>query len=191
MLLDEVCALCKISKATIHRRRVTGAFPQPVKTGRRSIAWKRDEIDAWAKDELIKNPPYSGPGRMCKKCLTPFPGKICKKCHSEAKRKLRNENPERYKSYRKKWCEENPEKRKLAQKNWQQKNRERHNEASRKTQAALSLGLSDVYVAKTLGMSIAECPPHLISAKRDQLQIHRLTQQLTEALNEATKGESK
>jgi prophage regulatory protein len=41
------------SKAEIYRRVKVGTFPQPLKLGRRSLAWVATDIENWIKD-LVK-----------------------------------------------------------------------------------------------------------------------------------------
>jgi len=37
-----------LSPATVYRWIGEGAFPLPIRLGRNSVAWKRDEIEKWA-----------------------------------------------------------------------------------------------------------------------------------------------
>ena len=43
----EVLALIGCSKATLARWRQAGRFPQPVELGPNSLAWRREDVEAW------------------------------------------------------------------------------------------------------------------------------------------------
>lgn len=45
--LPQVEDLCGLSRATIYRQIRAGAFPRPVKIGRRAVGWKGDSLSAW------------------------------------------------------------------------------------------------------------------------------------------------
>jgi prophage regulatory protein len=45
--IDDVKQRTTLSKTTIYARIKEGAFPKPVSTGLRSVAWIEEEIDAW------------------------------------------------------------------------------------------------------------------------------------------------
>ena len=41
-----------LSKSEIHRRIAAGAFPQPVKLGKRATAWNAAEVDQWIAERI-------------------------------------------------------------------------------------------------------------------------------------------
>jgi prophage regulatory protein len=45
--LPEVIGLVKKSRATIYTDMKRGDFPHPISIGRRAVAWRRTDIDAW------------------------------------------------------------------------------------------------------------------------------------------------
>jgi prophage regulatory protein len=45
--LPEVIELVKKSRATIYMDMKRGDFPQSISIGRRAVAWKRADLDAW------------------------------------------------------------------------------------------------------------------------------------------------
>ncbi|MFZ3286627.1 MAG: hypothetical protein WA191_07225 [Telluria sp.] len=92
-------------------------------------------------------------------------------------KKLLKDGPEKYRQYIRdkvaKWAAANPGK------------------VSAKARERV-LSLSDRYIARShFGLPLEIIPTDLINLKRSQLQQKRLLKALNEALNEATKGESK
>lgn len=47
LTLSEVCELVGLSHTSIHRLRVEGDFPVPVRLGRATIRWRRGEVEKW------------------------------------------------------------------------------------------------------------------------------------------------
>jgi prophage regulatory protein len=47
LLLPEVMALTRVSRAGIYAQMAKNMFPAPVKIGLRSVAWKAEEIREW------------------------------------------------------------------------------------------------------------------------------------------------
>jgi prophage regulatory protein len=47
MRKSEVLLLVRFSKATLHRKIKSGAFPAPLKISDRIVAWRRTEIYEW------------------------------------------------------------------------------------------------------------------------------------------------
>ena len=47
MTLDEVLALTRMSKSTLHEKVRMGTFPRPVRLGPRMVRWLRWEVEAW------------------------------------------------------------------------------------------------------------------------------------------------
>lgn len=45
--LPAVLEATGLSRSALNRAVKSGAFPQPVKLGERSIAWRSDEVSAW------------------------------------------------------------------------------------------------------------------------------------------------
>jgi Predicted transcriptional regulator len=50
-VLDRVGA----SKTTVYAMMKTGDFPAPVKIGRRAVAWRRSDVDAWIASRVSSN----------------------------------------------------------------------------------------------------------------------------------------
>ena len=48
--MPDVKAATGISKATIHRLRKNGAFPEPVRLGERAVGWRSVDVEAWIAD---------------------------------------------------------------------------------------------------------------------------------------------
>lgn len=44
---DDVLAILGISPATLHRWRNAGRFPEPIRLGPRTVAWRRADLEAW------------------------------------------------------------------------------------------------------------------------------------------------
>lgn len=58
----EVCALLRISRPTLWRLRRANEFPAPTCLSRRSIGWRRTDVDAWTRKRpaaaiVIENAP--------------------------------------------------------------------------------------------------------------------------------------
>lgn len=51
----EVCQLTGKSRTTIWRWTRNGDFPRPFKIGPNSIAWTREQLDAWLADKSNSN----------------------------------------------------------------------------------------------------------------------------------------
>jgi prophage regulatory protein len=47
--LNEVIDDTKLSKSSVYRKAAIGEFPQPIRLGKNSVAWIRDEIQQWIK----------------------------------------------------------------------------------------------------------------------------------------------
>ena len=47
----ELSELLGVAQSTIHRWRLVGILPEPLKLGRGFVVWKRTDIDAWLKDK--------------------------------------------------------------------------------------------------------------------------------------------
>ena len=47
LTLEEVMAVCRMTRDAIRRGRQDGSFPQPVRVSTRSVRWRRSDIDAW------------------------------------------------------------------------------------------------------------------------------------------------
>jgi prophage regulatory protein len=45
--LPDVCALTGLRKSSIYAMMRTGEFPSPVHIGRRAVAWRQSDLDAW------------------------------------------------------------------------------------------------------------------------------------------------
>lgn len=138
---------------------------------------------------------------------------VCKKCAAARMRsyyernpgyakaasaKRRKENPEsvrkarekhkkteKYKQTKEKFLKRYKESGKASKNSveWGKKHRDKRAEQQRKYNRALS----NAYVAATLGISVCECPSGLIEAKREQLQIHRLSRELNKTVKECFK----
>ncbi|NVO22622.1 helix-turn-helix transcriptional regulator [Donghicola mangrovi] len=45
--IKDVCAITKLSRATIYRKQQAGDFPSAIQLSVRSVAWYADEIEVW------------------------------------------------------------------------------------------------------------------------------------------------
>ena len=48
--MREVLALLSVSRSTLNRWIREGAFPRPVKLGKRAVRWRRADIEHWLKE---------------------------------------------------------------------------------------------------------------------------------------------
>ena len=48
--MREVLALLRVSRSTLTRWIREGAFPRPVKLGKRAVRWRRSDIEGWLKE---------------------------------------------------------------------------------------------------------------------------------------------
>lgn len=48
----EVCSLVGMPKSTLYANIARGAFPAPVRIGRRSVAWSKAAIDGWINETI-------------------------------------------------------------------------------------------------------------------------------------------
>ena len=48
--MREVLALLSVSRSTLNRWIQDGAFPRPVKLGKRAVRWRRADIEHWLKE---------------------------------------------------------------------------------------------------------------------------------------------
>jgi len=55
--LPEVAKLVKKSRATIYTDMRRGDFPKPISIGRRAMAWRLTDIDAWLNTRLQREYP--------------------------------------------------------------------------------------------------------------------------------------
>ena len=62
MKVKEVAAALQVTPRTVYRLSDAGRIPQPIKIGA-SVRWRRDEMEAWAKDGCPVVRP-SNPGRV-------------------------------------------------------------------------------------------------------------------------------
>lgn len=86
----------------------------------------------------------------------------------EKMRRLYEKDPLRFRNKAKKWRSANHEKAISTTRNGREK-------------------LIDGYVASALRLHLVDCSPELIALKREQLQLHRLTKQLNQAIKDAQK----
>lgn len=142
----------------------------------------------FGKDKSKKN----GIANRCKKCLKAYAAAryLRDKEKIAAQSKIYRSDPlVKAKSAERsaKWRSENTDRRNEISANWAKRNPEKIRQQAESNMALLK----DSYVAGILGMSVADAPAELINLKREQLQQKRLLKELTEAINEATKGEEK
>lgn len=52
MRLPEVKNRTGLSRTEIYRRMDDGTFPKAIPLGKRSVAWRSDEIDAWIEERI-------------------------------------------------------------------------------------------------------------------------------------------
>ncbi|EAV7503857.1 AlpA family transcriptional regulator [Salmonella enterica] len=52
--LPEVCRRTGNGKSWTYKQIKEGRFPQPVKTGFRSVAWVESEVDAWIEQRIAE-----------------------------------------------------------------------------------------------------------------------------------------
>ena len=122
----------------------------------------------------------------------------CKKCDSPCQRnrrienlekfrareaKMRAENPEKFRVRQSKWRAENPEKQKARDAKWRAENPEKVLSTAAKSRQ----NLTPSYIANVMHISVNACPPELLELKRHQLEMHRLTKQLTKEIQNGTK----
>lgn len=108
-------------------------------------------------------------------------------------------NREKVKASNAKYYAENPDKVKAINAEYRAKNRpkvsarkaeyrSKNLEKVKASNAKHSLGLSQSYVAGTLGMRVGELTPLLLELKRQQLTLRRMARQLKKASNESSKN---
>ena len=56
--LPEVLKLCCISRATVYAQINAGTFPAPIKLGKRSVGWVKEEIQAWINKKINQTRPH-------------------------------------------------------------------------------------------------------------------------------------
>lgn len=137
----------------------------------------------------------------------------CKSCVNAYHAARYAENPAKYLKKNAEWRKKNPEKAREIEKKrvanhrsqnthayqasleyhrmWNAENYRLNAKIFRATAIDKRQELSGSYVAYRLKMPVTDISPDLFELKREQLRIYRLTKQLAEALNEATKGEKK
>ena len=54
MKLPRVMEITTLSRSTIYNWIRAGSFPAPVKLGPRSVAWLKEEVDAWVTARVAK-----------------------------------------------------------------------------------------------------------------------------------------
>ena len=62
LTIEEVLALTGQKRPTFYHRRARGRFPQPVKVGRREVAYPRAVVDAWIAKYGSDNDVFFAPG---------------------------------------------------------------------------------------------------------------------------------
>lgn len=50
--LREVTGRIYLGRSTIYEMIKAGAFPAPIMLGKRSVAWREDEVDAWLRSRI-------------------------------------------------------------------------------------------------------------------------------------------
>jgi prophage regulatory protein len=55
--LPQVSARVGLRRTSIYSLVKSGAFPQPIKLGRRCVAWPSDEIDLWVRARIAETRP--------------------------------------------------------------------------------------------------------------------------------------
>jgi predicted DNA-binding transcriptional regulator AlpA len=50
--LNEVVAMCGLSKASIYDGVKQGTFPEPIKIGCRASAWLKHEVETWIEERI-------------------------------------------------------------------------------------------------------------------------------------------
>lgn len=61
--LAEVKDRTGLSKSEIYRRMDDGSFPKVIRLGKRSVAWRSDELDAWFAERIASTPGAPAPRR--------------------------------------------------------------------------------------------------------------------------------
>ena len=51
--IDEVTALCALSRPTIYRMMAEGRFPRQVQLGSRAVRWRRADVEAWIEERPL------------------------------------------------------------------------------------------------------------------------------------------
>jgi prophage regulatory protein len=54
--LAEVKDRTGLSKTEIYRRMEEGSFPKVIRLGKRSVAWRSDQLDAWFAERIAATP---------------------------------------------------------------------------------------------------------------------------------------
>lgn len=50
--MKQVCAQTGISRSSIYQQISDGAFPKPIRLGKRGVGWIESEVDAWIQDRV-------------------------------------------------------------------------------------------------------------------------------------------
>lgn len=50
-----VCAMTGLSRSTLYAAMKKGEFPKAVAIGKRAVAWRSDEVEAWIEERCSKN----------------------------------------------------------------------------------------------------------------------------------------
>lgn len=58
--LPQVKQACALSRSELYRRINAGQFPKPVSIGRRAVAWRDTDIQAWIASRALKSPTAEG-----------------------------------------------------------------------------------------------------------------------------------
>jgi hypothetical protein len=98
----------------------------------------------------------------------------CKVCGLARAKKWKAENPGKVKAGDAKRYAEKSEMIKVAVAKWRAENPEKMRANIKKQDARRAAELRDSYIRTALRIPIADCPPELIEAKREQLAMHRL-----------------
>ena len=53
---NDLCELLSISRATLHRFRRQGEFPEPVQLGPNMVGWLASDVDAWVEARRLATP---------------------------------------------------------------------------------------------------------------------------------------
>jgi hypothetical protein len=132
---------------------------------------------------------------VCKKCGVVRESRNCKACSTARSKAWAAENRSAIRVHKAKWAAANPEYVAAKSARWAAANpervaaisagsRERNRVETRVRAARKTAEMSNFYIANLLRLPVSQCPPDLISLKREQLRFYRLARQLAAALNE-------
>ena len=105
--------------------------------------------------------------------------KICVACHRESGKKWRRENPEKVREKNRKWYSKNLEKARRKNRKWRRENPKKFREQKRMYRSCLMDSYVRSYLKSQFGVPEENVTPELIAMKKEQLELHRNIQTLS------------